>query len=45
MKIITNRIILEVAPLIATADRRRLIEYKLSIQGAKLILFFKKLKI
>jgi hypothetical protein len=33
--------ILEVAPLIATADQRHLIEYKLSIQRVKLILFFK----
>ena len=30
-------LIKEVTPLIATADRRHLIEYKLSIQGVKLL--------
>ena len=35
--ILVVHLIKEVTPLIATADRRHLIEYKLSIQGVKLL--------
>ena len=37
VNLLVVHLIKEVTPLIATADRRHLIEYKLSIQGVKLL--------